>query len=485
MARNEPNQLQVSSEIGRLRRLLVHSPDSGLGKVVPSKAQDWLFEDIVHLDTIRKKEYDYYTKILLYFLDPQKIKGKLKQIDAVTGNRNFYKPGSADFYRSEKVIELQWLLADILQDREIKLKLIASVCAVENCTYETEKLLMTFDGTQLANIFITGSLDDDRNMLFAPIPNFIFTRDIGIVINKYVLLNKPARKARIREALLAKYIFFNHPLFTQYQENIIELPDAANHFLLPKDGDDKKVTLEGGDVMVVSKDHLLIGVSERTTMEAAHRAINILFEKNVVKKISIIKIPKKRDFMHIDTVFTQVKKNVWVMLGTFSKKAVKRENADTVQRILEGNTKKDDMLKIIQFRKKDVENPKYFDTLEDLLIDISENDLDCNEKVKFIYSGNNEFPFDAREQWTDSCNLLALKEGVILGYDRNDKTVEAFRENGFKIIEAEELLDQIEGDKLNIDDMEDTLILMPSAELSRARGGFHCMSMPLLRDDIE
>jgi arginine deiminase len=485
MARNEPNQLQVSSEIGRLRRLLVHSPDSGLGKVVPSKAQDWLFEDIVHLDTIRKKEYDYYTKILLYFLDPQKIKGKLKQVDAETGNRNFYKPGSADFYRSDKVIELQWLLADILHDREIKLKLIASVCAVENCTYETEKLLMTFDATQLANIFITGSLDDDRNMLFAPIPNFIFTRDIGIVINKYVLLNKPARKARIREALLAKYIFFNHPLFTQYQENIIELPDAANHFLLPKDGDDKKVTLEGGDVMVVSKDHLLIGVSERTTMEAAHRAINILFEKNVVKKISIIKIPKKRDFMHIDTVFTQVKKNVWVMLGTFSKKAVKRENADTVQRILEGNVKKDDMLKIIQFRKKDVENPKYFDTLEDLLIDISENDLDCNEKVKFIYSGNNEFPFDAREQWTDSCNLLALKEGVILGYDRNDKTVEAFRENGFKIIEAEELLNKLESDKMSIDDMQDTLILMPSAELSRARGGFHCMSMPLLRDDIE
>lgn len=484
MAKHEPNELLVTSEIGRLRRVLVHSPDSGLGKVVPSKAQDWLFEDIVHLDTIRRKEYDFYTKILLYFLDPVKIKGKLTSIDSKEDNRNFYKPSHNRFFRSDKVIELQWLLAEILNDYEIKLKLIASVCAVENCSFETEKLLHTFSAEQLANIIITGSLNDDRNMLFPPIPNFIFTRDIGIVINRYVLLNKPARKARIREALLAKYIFFNHPLFKSYHEFVIELPDAPHHFLLPRDGDDKKVTLEGGDVMVVTKDHLLIGVSERTTMEAAHKAINILFEKNVVKKITIIKIPKKRDFMHIDTVFTQVKKNVWVMLGSFSKKAVKRENADTVQRILEGNTKKEDILKIIQFKKKDVENPRYFDNLEDLLIDISENDLGCREKVRFIYSGNNEFPFDAREQWTDSCNLLALKEGVVLGYDRNDKTVEAFRESGFKIIPAEQLLQQLESDQLNVDDLEDVLITMPSAELSRARGGFHCMSMPLLRDEI-
>ncbi|MEJ0106892.1 MAG: arginine deiminase family protein [Bacteroidota bacterium] len=72
------------------------------------------------------------------------------------------------------------------------------------------------------------------------------------------------------------------------------MPDTSHHFLLPKEGDEKKVTLEGGDVMVVSKDHLLVGVSERTTMEAAHQAITILFEKKIVKKISVIKIPKKK-----------------------------------------------------------------------------------------------------------------------------------------------------------------------------------------------
>lgn len=485
MSKNEANKVQVSSEIGRLRRVLVHSPDSGLGKVVPSRAQDWLFEDIVHLDTIRRKEYDYYTKILLYFMDPEKIHGKLKQIDDPASKRNFYKPGNAGFFKSEKVVELQWLLADILADHEIRIKLIASICAIENCSYQTEKLLLTYGPAELANTFITGTLGNDNdNMLFPPIPNFIFTRDIGIVINKYVLLNKPARKARLREALLAKYIFFNHTLFQEYRENIIELPDAVHHFLLPRDSDDKKVTLEGGDVMVVTKDHLLIGISERTTLEAAHQAIKILFEKGVVKKITIVKIPKKRDFMHIDTVFTQVKKNVWVMLGGFSRKSIKKENADFVQRIIEGNTKKEEKLKIIQFRKKDMDNPRFFDNLEDLLTDISVNDLGCREKVKFIYSGNNEFPFDAREQWTDSCNVLALKEGVILGYDRNDKTVEAFRNNDFSIILAEDLIDQLENNVVQVDELEDILILMPSAELSRARGGFHCMSLPLLRDEL-
>ncbi|HTN08163.1 arginine deiminase family protein [Agriterribacter sp.] len=477
------NPLRVTSEIGTLRSVLVHTPDSGLGKVVPSKAQDWLFEDIVHLDTIRRKEYDYYTKLLLYFLDPAKIKGKLKQADDPKNNRNFYKPEHPDFFRSDKVVELQNLLSDILNDAGIKEKLTASVCAVENCSYLLQKELAQLPSCALGKVFITGSLPD-KTMIFPPIPNFIFTRDIGIVIKDHILLNKPAKKARIREALLAKYIFYNHPLFSGYRQNIIELADTHRHFLMPRDGEDKKVTLEGGDVMVVSPNHLLVGVSERTSMEAALQVIRILFNKQLVNKISVVKIPRKRDFMHIDTVFTQVKRNVWVMLGNFSKAAIRQEAADPVQRILDA-PKKDDLLRIIQFHKNNTGKPVYMDNLEDLLTDISTNDLKCRDKVQFIYSGNNEFPYDSREQWTDSCNLLALKEGVVLGYDRNDRTTEAFRRQGFAVTAAREMVDAFENGAITPDKVKDTLILIPSAELSRARGGFHCMSMPLLRDEIE
>ncbi|MFB2121516.1 arginine deiminase family protein [Parapedobacter sp. 2B3] len=474
--------IHVSSETGRLRKVLVHSPDSGLGKVVPSKAQDWLFEDIVHLDTIRRQEYDYYIKLLLYFLDEKKIKGRLVDIDAPEQHRNFFKPDHPDFYNSQHVIELQVLLADILTDTSIKSQLVASVCAIEACSYDVQRELMGYAPAMLARVFFSGT-PDEREMIFPPIPNFIFTRDIGIVINDHILLNKPMKEARKREALLAKYIFYHHPVFASCHDKVIELTDTQHHFLLPNDADVERVTLEGGDVMVVSPDHVLIGVSERTTREAAAQAVQRLFERDVVQRATIIKIPHKRDYMHIDTVFTQVKRNTWVMLGDFSNQGLAGSQTDAVHRALRIQPHRADDLEILQFEKGDLSNPRHFQSLEALLTEISVAELGAAPAdVSIIMSGNNEFPYDAREQWTDSCNLLAIREGVVLGYDRNDKTTEAFRAAGFDVVNVSDLLADLESGKVRADDVTDTLVLMPSAELSRARGGFHCMSMPLWRD---
>jgi arginine deiminase len=469
-------KIDVTSEIGNLRTLLIHSPDSGLGKVVPSKAQDWLFEDIVHLDTMRRKEYDYYIKLLMYFLDPEKIKGKLVNIDS---SRDFFKPDSANFHHSDKVIEIQTLLSDILQQQDIRKKLVAAVCAIEGCTYRLQLQLIDIEPVELAKIFISGSLNDDT-MIFAPIPNLIFSRDLGIAINNHILLNKPAKKARSRETLLMRYIFFNHPLFEGYRNNIIEIPENKQHFLRPGEVNEEKTTLEGGDVMMVSPQHLIIGCSERTSISGANEAIKLLFEQDVVSKITIVKIPHKRDYMHIDTVFTQVKRNTWVLLRSLSIAEAAQSETEPIAWFADKKNK--DKPEIVQFRKG--KKQKTFNSLEDLLDNISQKDLQSTEPTKFIYSGNDEFPFDAREQWTDSCNLLALKDGVVLGYDRNDKTVEAFKQSGFEVIHVTDLLPMLEKGDLDAQSMKDTLILMPSAELSRARGGFHCMSMPLTRDAV-
>jgi len=340
--------------------------------------------------------------------------------------------------------------------------------------------LTNTDPKVLAEIFISGTLPDDT-MIFAPIPNLIFTRDVGTTINNHILLNKPAKKARVRETLLMRYIFFNHPIFESYRNNILEIPDVTMHFLRPGDEPAFSTTLEGGDVMMVSPNHVLIGCSERTSEHGANEAIKLLFEQNVVEKVTVVKIPAKRDYMHLDTVFTQVKRNTWVILNSIAHSP--KFNADEPINFLK-EPEKLEATTAIQFHKDKPGKPKYFEHVEALLNDISQNDLKSTEPTKIIYSGNNEFPYDSREQWTDSCNLLAIKEGVVLGYDRNDKTVEAFKAEGFNIIDVKDLINDLESGKVDVETITDTLILMPSAELSRARGGFHCMSLPILRDNL-
>lgn len=472
------SKIQVDSEIGRLRTVLIHSPDNGIGRVAPSKAQDWLFEDILHLDTVRR-EYDLYVQLLLYFLDQETIKRKPSDSGGAGDERAFYKPGMPGFYHSDRVLEIEKLLADILKIENIREKLCAAVCAIEGCSYNQQSNLNALDAERLARILISGSLKSGE-MLFPPIPNLIFTRDIGITINNHILLNKPAKKARNRESLLSRYIFYNHPIFAAYRGHILEIPHQVQHFLRPGEVAEDKTTLEGGDVMVVSPDHIIIGCSERSSPGGVAEAIRLLFGNDVVNKVSVVKIPHKRDYMHIDTLFTQVNRHTWVVLHAIC--SGRNKNKGQPLEYL-SDKKKQDQVSVLQF-KKGREKPKKFKSIESLLASVSQRDLGSTEEPVFIYSGNDEFPHDEREQWTDSCNILALKEGVALGYDRNDRSIEAFKEAGFQVIEAEQLLQQLEAGETDIDRLENTLILMPSAELSRARGGFRCMSMPLLRDPI-
>ena len=113
----------------------------------------------------------------------------------------------------------------------------------------------------------------------------------------------------------------------------------------------------------------------------------------------------------------------------------------------------------------------------------------CNSKeVDLILCAGGEAPYDEREQWTDSCNLLALQDGLVIGYDRNDKTIAVFADKtdglGFAVVHAKDLIPQLRTGEVDIQQLQDTLILLSSSELSRARGGSHCMSNALIRDKI-
>ena len=487
---------------------MIHSPDGGIGKVVPSKFKEWLYDDTVHITQMRR-EYNEYIKLLLYFLDPEKINyiKEFEQKPTAKLQPDCYKPGHPDYFNSDKVLDVQQLLFTILQKNDIRRRIIAAVCAWEGISFATERRLDAIqDAAVLANVLITGVLKSadgkSSEFVFAPLPNFIFTRDIGIVINDHILLSNAATAARERESLLMKFISFYH-LFENKQEKVIEISESSDFFLLDeKEQKEYKTSVEGGDVMMIAPNHLLIGCSERTTPSAIDEIIHSVFRnpKTAVEKISVIKIPKLRAIMHIDTVFTQVRKDTWVLYGKFSEQVMHDKNQQQYSyylHLLEKQVAADyETVEILRFYKpvREVYEPSknyrqdisyVIKGLEGLLRNISIEDYGVPEdEVKIIYSGNNVFPYDEREQWTDSCNLLALKDGVVVGYDRNDETFKGFEAKGYAIIRASELFKKFEAKELTPADVKNTLIVLPSAELSRARGGAHCMSMPLLREKI-
>ena len=492
----------VSNEIGTLRKLLIHSPDGGIGKIIPSKFNTWLYDDTVQL-TRMQQEYDQYVKTLLWFLDPETIKN-YKKTPGVD-RENFFKPHNDAFHNSKKVIEVQRLLADILKNDNVKLRMVSAISAFEGLSRVIQEELENLDPTSLAMTFISGIIthnqgekDEERKFIFPPVPNFVFTRDIGIVLKDHLLVSKLSMQARKRESIIMKFVTY-YELLKNDPDKIIEITEESDFFLEDEEIQNlKRISIEGGDIMMISPNHLIVGCSERTTPSAVDAIIHRIFSiKDIeIEKISVVKVPAERAIMHIDTIFTQISRDAWVMFGEYSDKL--KQERDSIQIDFSSqftDTPKSFGTKVIQYRKpvdtpycangEGIE-PVILDGLESLVRLISEEDFGVpKDQVKVIYSGGNVFPFSEREQWTDSCNVVALKEGVVIGYDRNERTSDELRNKlGFKVVKAEDLVAEFENGTLKPEDVEKTLILLPSTELSRARGGSHCMSMPLLRDAI-
>lgn len=498
----------VSNEIGTIRKILIHSPDGGIGKIIPSKFKDWLYDDTVHLRKMQE-EYDEYIMLLLYFMDTEKAKQVYEYTIKNKGKRegNIYKPDKPEYFNSNKVIDVQKALSDILANDLVKVRLVSAICAVEGCNQSIQEHLESIDSIQLAKTLITGVLKygEQERFIFPPVPNLVFTRDIGIMIKDHILLSKSAKQARKRECLIVKYIaFFHQNLFSKTPNKIIEISEESDFFLEDIDSQKEKIiTIEGGDIMMIAENHLIVGCSERTSKNATDAIIHKIFSNKSleIEKVSIVKIPAVRAQMHIDTIFTQIKDNAWILYGGYSeqieKERLSRKHDYTSILRNKKNQLTDESIRVIQFYKQKYQpyeqSKDYFYKelagIEELMMNISIEDFGVpKSEVKIIYSGNKMFPYNEREQWTDSCNLLALKNGLVIGYDRNEKTVEAFKDPvnglGFEVIHANELLKSLHEGK-NIHEMENTLILLSSSELSRARGGSHCMSMPLNRDKIK
>ena len=270
---------------------------------------------------------------------------------------------------------------------------------------------------------LTDMVDSDYPFVADPMPNLYFTRDPFATIGSGITLNHMHTVTRNRETLFAKYIFENHPRFKGKD--------------IPKWYDrDETSSLEGGDELVLSKETLAVGISERTHADSIEKMAKRIFDKGEsFKTILAFHIPNKRAFMHLDTVFTMIDYDKFTIHpeieGPLTVYALTRGENGSIN--IEKQT--DELHKVLA---------KYLGV----------------EKVTLIRCGGGDLIDAAREQWNDGSNTLAIAPNEVVVYSRNHVTNKLLVEAGVK------------------------LHIMPSSELSRGRGGPRCMSMPLDRENL-
>ena len=260
------------------------------------------------------------------------------------------------------------------------------------------------------------------DLIVDPMPNLYFTRDPFASVGTGVFLHKMRFPTRCRETIYADYIFRFHPDFEGLVKRYYDRDGHAN--------------IEGGDVLNLTEDTLAIGISQRTSPDAIEEASRNLFAdpEAKIRTVLAFDIPSCRAFMHLDTVFTQIDYDKFTIhpgiLGPL-----------TVYEITPGVSDPTDL----HIRRIDSK-------LEDILAKYTRTD-----HVQLINCGGDDLIASAREQWNDGSNTLCIAPGKIVVYERNDVTNAILRDEGIQVLE------------------------MPSAELSRGRGGPRCMSMPIIR----
>ena len=430
----QPIQLSVFSETARLRQVVVHNPGPEVDQMVPGMMEKLLFDDILYGDLARH-EHSQFRKVLA------KV--------------------------AEEVLDIQDLFVEALQVEGVKLAFIEDLQRLVGLPDVTCDLLRGLGPAEVARGVIGGVTWDDMpshtrweqefDYRVRPIPNLLFMRDPAAVIGHGYSLSSMATWAREREPLILSYVFRHHPRLRHHADRNKWFDQVTP---LIRGEIKAPVSMEGGDILVLSPKVLAVGCSERTQADAIHLLAENLRAHRAADATSfdhllMVLMPRKRSAMHLDTIFTRVSEGECLVFPPY---------------FLEGSP---ELLNVtsIDLRHGELRmgtQPSLLKALKVVGIDL-----------RPIFCGGRDPILQQREQWTDGANAFCLAPGVITSYSRNLATAEALDQAGYRVLAAKQVLadpglDLLDGTKY--------LVQIEASELSRARGGPRCMTMPLSRD---
>ena len=377
--------LGVHSEVGRLRRVMVHRPGLEHSRLTPSNAEELLFDDVLWVARA-KAEHDMFAEVMRdrgveVFLTEQMLTEALAQ------------PGVRD-----------WVADHILNEREV------GIAAADRA----REWACTADAATVAEFLIGGITKadvrqdvgliwesaDPTSMLLPPLPNLLFQRDPSCWIFNGVTLNPMTKPARKPETMIMEAIYRFHPMFAA-EEFPIWLGGAGEDW--------GRCHVEGGDVQPIGNGTVMIGMGERTTPQAVLWIARSLFRAGSAKQVLAVHLPKSRSYMHLDTVITMCDRDLVTLFPQVVYGARTwsiRPGASPEELVTE----------------------EQHGTLPELMAKALGVD-----RMRVVETGGDSFEAE-REQWDDGNNVVALEPGVIIAYERNTGTNTALRKAGIEVI---------------------------------------------------
>ncbi len=414
--------IHVTSEIKPLRKVLVHRPGKELLNLTPDTLHELLFDDIPFLKDAQK-EHDAFVRILKdNGVEVVYLEDLMTEV--LTLHPKLIEPFVYQWLSEGDIKTKRW--RDILY-RYMITRFRGKDLVLKTRQGITLKEMQEYLGDKVKAYSLQDRIAPNDDLIVAPMPNLYFQRDPFASVGEGAFVNRMRYPTRNRETIYADYIFRYHPDFAGFVKRYYDR--------------DYHATIEGGDVFNLTDTVLAIGISQRTSPDAIEAAaINLFSDPDCrIRTVLAFKIPESRAFMHLDTVFTRVDVDKYTVHPAIIGPLEVYEITPP-----EGDMHNPDDLRV----------RKLEDTLEHILEKYTGVD-----NVELIYCGGDDLIAAAREQWNDGSNTLCIAPGVIICYERNDITNASLRKKGLKVL------------------------TMPSAELSRGRGGPRCMSMPLWRED--